>query len=100
MRWRSLFLLALGPTFLGCKENNSVDPYACETIAEACHGAALVSEIAAECHELGHDGELSECEPRRKECVTACAMIDASVPKDASYDDAEHHNDAEPHHHP
>jgi hypothetical protein len=43
---------------------------ACETLGRVCHDAG--AGLAAECHELGHDGNEPACEARLAECLAEC----------------------------
>jgi len=43
----------------------------CDEIAKSCHGGA--SDVAQQCHQLGHAGDAAACADRREACLTACA---------------------------
>ena len=52
----------------------SSGPDACEQLAEACHHLGGTAGFGNECHELGHDGVVAECNRQLSACLSFCAM--------------------------
>lgn len=46
---------------------------ACANIASACHDVDPGFGPLHDCHELGHTGELADCEKREAECLALCS---------------------------
>jgi hypothetical protein len=44
----------------------------CANIANACHDVDPGTGPQHDCHELGHTGELTECQAREAECIALC----------------------------
>jgi hypothetical protein len=47
---------------------------ACEQLAEACHHLGGTQGLGHECHEIGHDGVIGECNSQLEACLAFCAM--------------------------
>ncbi len=57
----------------------------CSILASRCHGIA--NDLAKECHDLGHGGDIAKCGPKKDECLAVCPE-GASEPSDAGASDA------------
>ncbi|HEX6276905.1 MAG TPA: hypothetical protein VFZ53_27885, partial [Polyangiaceae bacterium] len=52
------------------------DPADCRVIANRCHPYDSESELAAECHEVGHDGASpAKCTEMRARCLDECPPL-------------------------
>jgi hypothetical protein len=49
----------------------------CGELASRCHPYSKDSQLAKDCHELGHAGDDNACFPRRDECLAVCPLSDA-----------------------
>ena len=59
------------------KDEPKGDPADCRLIANRCHPYADGSNLAHECHEVGHEGESpAKCSEMRARCEAACPPVD------------------------
>lgn len=65
----------------------------CDQLGDACHDASGAGGLAAECHDIGHDGDVAACDAMLTACLAACAApgdagTDAPTVGDAGTPDA------------
>jgi hypothetical protein len=64
-----------GPTEGGAEHGgggHAEAPTVCRVLGELCHAADTGSGAAAECHELGHVGDVAVCEQEFDGCIATC----------------------------
>ena len=66
-----LFGLAVGCGGDDSKKSSEESPR-CSALGEVCHAVEESSDQAAECHELGHDGDPAVCEEQFDDCIDVC----------------------------
>lgn len=84
-------IAAFAALVVGCSSSTSASPSpdytgSCSELASRCHGIATA--LAEECHDLGHDGDIARCGPRREECLAACLVGARDAGVEASAADA------------
>lgn len=64
----------------GCSDSDDTDGTHHEEIADECQAILdtcthdVPGDLAAECHEVGHENDAEACAARKDECVTHCAL--------------------------
>jgi hypothetical protein len=97
MRTLRFFSCVFGLVALGACDPAPATTY-CTDIIDACHEVDPGSGPISECHDLAHELEEADCEPRHDECVALC---EAAPPLDggADHDAGAHDHDAGAHDH-
>ena len=75
-----IVVLVVSLGFVSC----SSGPNACEQLAEKCHHLGSSSGMGHDCHELGPDGVVAECNQQLSACLAACAMTVSDGSADTS----------------
>ncbi|AKF08627.1 hypothetical protein [Sandaracinus amylolyticus] len=68
---------------------------ACGDIVDVCHDVDTGTGAIAECHDLGHAGDVAACEPRRDECVALCTAARTDAGSSEEVDAGSHHEDVD-----